>query len=375
MKRSSTHRKNMRLRPLVYSVSVIGCILLIRVIFICHLMIMTDLNFKDDAVKAFDKKITSSNPKYDYDRKGAIVALVKGGHDKKEYRDVIRRNKSVRKYIWKCCQMDVIIFHEGDLIQEHQAFIQSHTLDMPIIFINISSIFSQFEDVNLTACPSTKQSRRFNSGYHSMCYFWFVAFRKYMKSYDWLFRFDADCEAKEDYSHIIPHRDVYFSSSIWLDLRTEKYDMISANNPDGQVVLGMKHFINQFIYSYNIKISENYLKKNKIFDSNSTYLSTWRAPYTNVMYLNLTWLRSHILLNEFINKISESKCIYSNRWGDSPLWGAAVSLAGLDYSRLPVSYYHGSHHLLVKGDGTLVNQRWSFRTMLSRLLSIFYLFY
>eukprot|EP01041_Mallomonas_annulata_P011133 gene11133-23271_t len=282
-----------------------------------------------------------SSTDFDNAKHGAIVMLAKGEQNKNNYKELIKRNQSIRDYIWKCCNTDIIIFHEGNINLQHQQYISSFTPTMPIKFINISVIFSQFKYINKTECPTTKQSRRFNPGYHSMCYFWFISFKQYLRNYDWLFRFDADCQLISNSHNIIPppaSHNIYFSSSIWLDLQTEKYDMISPTKPDGEVVRGMKTFVQEFSSKMNVH-------------SATANITTWRAPYTNVMYVNLTWLRSNPIINDFMDAVDASECIYSNRWGDSPLWGAAVVLADQPYHLLPVPYYHGSHHVLVDAAG------------------------
>ena len=269
---------------------------------------------------------------------GAIVVLSKGERNERSYATLIDRNKSLRKYVWSP-STDVIIFHEGNILENHQKFIQGMTSDMPITFVNISRVFTLYHLVNKSICPSTAQSRRFSPGYHSMCYFWFISFQEYLKEYDWLLRIDTDCEVKSESRHIIPPKDknIYLSSTSWLDLENEKYDTISATKPDGDVVRGMKDLVNKYATR----------------DGLSTRIETWKAPYSNVMYMDLNWVRTTKLLQEFISAVAESDCIFSNRWGDSPLWGAAVRLLNEPYHILPIAYYHGSHHVYVDQYGVL----------------------
>jgi hypothetical protein len=77
------------------------------------------------------------------------------------------------------------------------------------------------------------------------------------------------------------------------------------------------------------------------------YIKSWKAPYTNVMYLNLNWLRNHSLINDYMKAVHDSGCIYGNRWGDLPLWGGAILLAKEPTTRLKLPYFHGSHNTYV----------------------------
>jgi len=214
---------------------------------------------------------------------------------------------------------------------------------MPLVFINISEVFSKFIYVNNSICPSTKQSRRFNAGYHSMCYFWFIDFFIYLKDYQWLLRIDTDCELVKDSRELIPPKPpIYFSSSYWMNLEEEKYDTVSATKPDGDVVRGMKSMVKEIAVRHQL-----------LSDNNNT-INTWKAPYSNVMYLNLTWARDNHILTDIIHTVDSSQCIYSNRWGDSPLWGAAIRLLNQPYYLLPIAYFHGSHHVLIDNKGDIV---------------------
>ena len=44
-------------------------------------------------------------------------------------------------------------------------------------------------------------------------------------------------------------------------------------------------------------------------------IRSWKAPYTNVMYTNLVWLRNQSIINAYTKAVVDSGCIYGNRWG------------------------------------------------------------
>ena len=309
---------------------VVFVVLLFIIITFVHLEIrMTESYLVSSAQKTYLANRNSM--------RGAIVTLARKEQDIYQYQALIKRNKSIRKYLFTCCNMDVIIFHEGDLNLKTQTYISSHTPDMPILFKNVSDVFSQYKRVNNTECPSSLDTLKFHAGYHSMCYFWFIGFRSYLNEYDWMFRIDADCQMQSESRQIIPRPpDIHFASPHWQDLSADVSDLIARDKPDGFVVKGIKRMVNSYASSTNIS---------------GFPIHTWHAPYTNVMYLNLTWLRGNDVIRRFMALVDRSQCIYSNRWGDLPLWGAAIALSQEPQSRLPLSYYHGSHKLVIYADG------------------------
>ena len=276
---------------------------------------------------------------------GCIVSLAMGFDDLLLYNETLSaRNKSVRDHLYTCVEggadkctavADVIIFHEGNIIQYHQDYIQSFTPDMPIKFVNISSVFQQFHSVNNSICPPSKFSQLSvtSAGYHSMCYFWFLGFMDYVSEYDWMMRIDSDCvlsENSRDSVNNLNNQKVSFAATRWIALDKEKYDTISLTS-EGLVVRGMRVF------------TENFAVKHGLFQK----VKTWKAPYTNVLYINLRHLRRNKIIAEYMKVVKESECIYSNRWGDMPLWGAAIFLSKEPRIKLNMKYFHGSHNSLV----------------------------
>jgi hypothetical protein len=276
-------------------------------------------------------------------RKGCIVMLAFGFEDLAKYnKTMLVRNKSVRDYMYSgALEEDVIIFHEGNILDNHQTYIQSATPDMPIRFENISAVFKDFRVVHNTLCPPSILSDQKNTppGYNSMCYFWFVAFRDYVKDYDWLIRIDDDCVLYRDVRNniqLLHNTSLHFASPSWLDLsrgHQSKYDRISekAGGPEGIVVRGLRKLTVAFAKRHNY----------------SRPIKSWKAPYTNVMYVDLNWLRNSTIISSFTQAVVDTGCIYGNRWGDMPLWGAALLLAHEPQSQFVFPYYHGSHNTYV----------------------------
>ena len=278
-------------------------------------------------------------------RKGCITTLAMGHQKLIDYNtSIIERNKSIRTYLYTiqdcgkgiCDSVaDVVVFHEGNILPHHQHYIQSATPDMPMLFVNVSVVFEDFRIVNKSFCPRTIFSdlKLVGAGYHSMCYFWFLGFREYVKQYDWMLRFDSDCILKSESRRAInnlPER-FHFGATLWLSLDKSRYDKISETE-EGIVVQGMRNLTVQFA------------RDNNIYQN----IRTWKGPYTNVMYINLNWLRSNEIILKYMDVVNASECIYGNRWGDLPLWGAAIHVAKEPTRKLVLPYYHGSHQLLVK---------------------------
>jgi hypothetical protein len=71
------------------------------------------------------------------------------------------------------------------------------------------------------------------------------------------------------------------------------------------------------------------------------------CPYTNIMIVNVEYLRNNLTVQNFLKKIDDSNCIYSNRWGDLPIWGLILSTLVHEkhycWSTV-ISYQHNSHN-------------------------------
>ena len=279
--------------------------------------------------------------------RGSIVTLAMGYDDLLQYNaTLLQRNRSIRDHLYTCNQLvndkctaavaDVIIFHEGNIIQSHQDYIQLATPEMPINFINVSSVFQQFHHVSNPLCPpSYISSLKYTSaGYHSMCYFWFMGFIQYVEEYDWMLRIDSDCilmgESRNAVNNL-HNLKVNFSATSWLSLDREKYDTIS-DKKEGPVVRGLKNLTQSFAIKHGI----------------TRQFKTWKAPYSNVMYIDLKHLRNSVIIAQYMEVVNASGCIYGNRWGDLPLWGAAIRLNGQPTTKLNLKYYHGSHNIKVE---------------------------
>lgn len=241
----------------------------------------------------------------------ALVVLTRGYSNKKGYDKLLERNKCLEKFHNK--NIIYIIFHEGNITDDHQQYIQANTI-LSLIFIDVSESFRKDKiDFYNPTWPI-----QFGLGYRNMCNFWFCDFWNYLQKYDKILRIDEDCSYYSDYNRVFELLD--------------KKSVVYGNwaNDDAFVTKGLNDFTQRFMIEKNIKIKRR----------------SPSGPYTNVLGLNLHELRKNILLKEYIYSIKKSNNIYNHRWGDLPLWGEALTYMFPDISHIcsnQLQYYHGSH--------------------------------
>ena len=245
-------------------------------------------------------------------KKNAIVVLTRGYKDNHNYDNLINRNKNIYKYIWKP-ELDVIIFHEGNITPEQQEYIQKGTKEMPILFGEVGNFFNKQSIKEVDMCKETSESKRFGLGYRTMCNFWFAEFLKYLENYEYILRIDDDCivEKVNENFQFPPKEFTEFASIEWQWL----------DHPD--VIVGMVDFV------------EKFAKNNS-----KPFNKDWNGPLTHIMLINIPWAKKS---EKFIKAVENTDCIYSNRWGDLPLWGAALMLEGVGKKYIKgLKYHHGS---------------------------------
>ena len=123
----------------------------------------------------------------------AIVVLTRGYSKKEEYSKLIKRNKKLERYYNK--NISYIIFHEGNISENHQEYIQLHTI-IPLIFVNVSK---SFRTDKIDFYPPTMEC---SLGYRNMCNFWFCDFWMYLTDYNKILRIDEDCFYESNYNNI-----------------------------------------------------------------------------------------------------------------------------------------------------------------------------
>jgi hypothetical protein len=254
-------------------------------------------------------------------KKTAITVLTRGYDSNDGYAKLIQRNKQIVSVFYNLLDnkddYDVIIFHEGNITQEQQKYIQSNTPEMPMQFNAVEFLI---KNVNNPYCPNNEVSNAFGLGYKNMCYFWSISFLEYLKNYEYIIRIDEDCFLESLEPNLIlnyRNNNVMFSSARYQD------------NDDKEVIVGLQ------------KLFDDYLSK-----TGKTKKNELTMPYTNFMVVNIPFFRENVDVINILAEIKNSDCIFSNRWGDLPIWGYILSYfidRPLYIEDKTVVYNHESH--------------------------------
>jgi hypothetical protein len=261
----------------------------------------------------------------------AIVALTRGYDDIKSYESLIIRNQHIQKHLTSKSkfEFDVILFHEGNITQEHQSYIQK-MCGLPLIFKDIRECGNKqaFDDsrdiVSMELCPPTQLSLQFPIGYKHMCHFWSIGLFDYLADYKYVIRMDEDVfliEFNPQLLEYIVNENIKFVMP-WLCTILD----------DPNVIVGLDTLLDGFCKENNITMPVNY--------------KDICAPNTNFVMFDLQYFKNNDIVQKFLNAVDESHGIYSNRWGDAPIWGI-ILFALQDESVFlcdEIEYYHGSHN-------------------------------
>ena len=252
--------------------------------------------------------------------KSCIAVLNRGYNDIKKYSDLIKRNKCIAKNL-NDKQIDILIFHEGNINKQHQIYIQNETLELELKFINVLDIAFNKEKEEIII----EEAHNFGIGYRHMCSFWFVNFYHIVKEYDKMLRIDEDCFIDFNIDNILLDLDTYIFTTGML-----QYDAKF-------VTIGINDFSIEFMKNHEYEFKRND-KKNP------------NGPYTNIIGISLEKIRKNDTFIKYVEEIDKSNMIYKRRWGDLPLWGEVIYyIFGLDTLKInkDIKYFHGSHNLKV----------------------------
>ena len=248
------------------------------------------------------------------------AVLTRGYEDVEQYDMLIKRNQNIDKHLSKKTKIDHLIFHEGNITDEHQKYIQSKTPEMVLQFLNISNIaFSnQKEKISFT------EAHHFNIKYRHMCHFWFIDFMNACEQYDRMLRIDEDCFLESNIDDIFEK----------LDNHTFVTGMVDVDLDS--VTRGLNEFSLIFI-----KQHENVFHFEKKDTKNPS------GPYTNLIGFNLNSIRQNEMFKKYQNEVDNSNMIYERRWGDLPLWGEVIYYIFDERSMMidkNIKYFHQSHN-------------------------------
>jgi hypothetical protein len=281
----------------------------------------------------------------------AIACLLRGYENQFDYTDFILRSKQIKLLVDQEIsdnQIDHVIFHEGNINPKMQAVLKKQT-GLNLLFRNVHEEFQWDRAVVSVICYSTSLSESFSLGYKSMCRFWFDGFLKYADEYEYIVRIDEDC--------------ILFQFDLMDSIRAMEQQQAAYGTPliygldDKDVTIGLKNFTENF--QANLGIS-------KAFDPTLN-------PYTNVAIVSVRKVQQNIIFLKFAQEVHKTGCILINRWGDLPLWGAALQTCFSKDEVIILSqikYFHGSIGHMVNKTG-LFDHVWElhnrFRTKIQKL--------
>ena len=250
-----------------------------------------------------------------------IAVLTRGYTNYNDYSMLIKRNKHI-EYNLNNKNIDILIFHEGNIIKEHQINISNETPLLKIKFINILGKSFKSEKSNIVF---DAQTRMFGLNYRHMCSFWFIDFWNFINDYEYLLRIDEDCFIDSNID------------DIFLKL-TKDHIFITGSYGDDMyhVTKGLNEFTLQFI-------------NNNDYDFKSKLMKNPGGPYTNLFGLSLK-VKNNSIFQKYVKEVEMSNKIYERRWGDLPLWGEAIQYIFGENSILidkSIKYYHESHNCMV----------------------------
>jgi len=254
--------------------------------------------------------------------KNCIAVLTRGYEDIKQYDLLIKRNNSILQNL-NDTSTNILIFHEGNITEQHQVHIQTQTPALKLKFIDISHIAFQ---KSKEAIPF-EEAHGFGHGYRHMCSFWFVSFFDIVKDYDKLLRIDEDCIIESNIDNI------------FLELNNNLFVCGHLDKDEEFVTKGLNAF------------SLEFLNKNKeIYNFKNADTKEPGGPYTNLIGFNLDKMRKIELFEKYRIEIDKSNMIYKRRWGDLPLWGEVIYyIFGHETMKVDktIKYFHGSHNMKV----------------------------
>lgn len=263
--------------------------------------------------------------------KVAISVLTKGYSDLESYNTLINRNNYIYDNIISksTLEFDMVIFHEGNISEEQQIHISKNS-KATLIFRDVKTFATKaaFDDskniYNLDLCPPNELSERFPIGYKHMCHFWSIDLFDYLSDYQYTIRIDEDCYV----DRVDP---AIFESVIESGIKFA-VPYICPVLDDPNVIVGLDKLLNDYVNSNNIQLPVRY--------------EDIKAPNTNFMMLDLQFFKNHSITQKFLAEVEKSHGIYSNRWGDAPIWGIILyALSGVDFYELSdTGYLHGSHN-------------------------------
>jgi hypothetical protein len=246
--------------------------------------------------------------------RAAIVGLVRGHKEKESYRPLLRRNRLLYKNFNHRFGFPVIIFHEGNISQEHQDLIGQSSPNVQFIDVGGTDFVRRHE------LPGESAHQ---AGYKHMCRFYAIGIYRYIAEYDMVMRLDDDSYIQSRIAGDLFQR-LWDAGCDYAYLHAE-FD----NHPETLATLPA--FSQAYARSQGIAVDPTSLDMLHFYSN---------FHVTRVSF----WLRDDV--QEYLRAVDESQGIYRYRWGDHVIQAHALKMFSQPgrVTRLDgFKYWHGSH--------------------------------
>ena len=301
--------------------------------------------------------------------KRATAVLIRTGANESAYAGLLRRNVAIAQRAW-AASADHLIFHDGSLSLAHAEYIRAHSTGLrhhveaanstnlsSLQFVSAQPTFDRARRAIRKAssnryCKPTLISKRYFLGYKAMCWFWFKDVLSYPEvlKYDELLRIDDDCYLSDLKDTTDKSSDFWPSTSADV-ARTAGFTpaIMSGDEASGNAQMDpIAPLASVAEAGTDNKAATMGMRQAFAELNGSTFAPTWQTPYTNVLLYNVSYLSHSAELAQVYRKVVATGCVWVNRWGDAPLWGATSALLG--WPALPLGgiggYEHGSHGMV-----------------------------
>jgi hypothetical protein len=228
--------------------------------------------------------------------KAAIVGLVRGRSAIQGYSKLIRRNRLLHRNFNRRFGYPVIIFHEGNILPEHQRVMSRLTPNLS--FVDLSG--------KAFVTPSHLPAEyRIEIGYKHMCRFYAMQIYDFVREFDYILRLDDDS---------------FLESPIQYDLfgymaqQEFVYGYVHKEDEYHQeTVATLPRFTQGYIQKHGIDI------KCSLSDIDVLYY------YSNFTITQVAfWHQEKV--QDYLRAVDESMGIYQFRWGDALLQTLALKM-------------------------------------------------
>jgi hypothetical protein len=257
--------------------------------------------------------------------KAAIVLLTRGYPRLEYYQKLVTRNIHIydnfNRHLEE--QYPLIIFHEGNISEEHQTAIIDSSRNQDITFVSIGKDFTWPENVPM----QTIQDNGFHPGYRLMCRFNCYQIWKYVKDYDYILRIDEDTYIGE--------------------LKYDLFQYMQDNNLDYMV----SRFCEEThkLTNETIPAVAHELLGDRWTEDMYNQHDLW-VPYTN-LYAAKTSLFLQQDVQIFLRKLCNNPMFLTHRWGDHVVMGIVLKAFSSKDKVTHIhnfQYMHGSHQCITK---------------------------